>query len=227
MQVCVRNLLCSVLKSTSLLLVFFKHVIFVPSGVDNEFLKFISFPTITGSQTEANTHHWSIQSPKNDFTLLTYNNLPPAYLLHAAAPPFGQSFFCLFVVRCFGCVFFVWVFFLGGGGGEGSVGSGFLFFKYQVVPGVNWEYTSNTDCISTEKKNKTLNTVCLAFQQISVISLALGFIINGYRILVDCTSKKPPHNAISFNDSSNQFDLKIFAFLHWVSQVSPKRHFHV
>lgn len=40
------------------------------------------------------------------------------------------------------------------------------FFKYQIVLEVNWEYTNNTDCISTKKKTKHLMLFVLHFSRL-------------------------------------------------------------
>lgn len=71
------------------------------------------------------------------------------------------------------------------------VGFGFFSFKYQVVLGVIWKYTGSTDCISTKKKTEHLTKTLLHFNGL-VSSLTLGFSISGYRVFVDCPSKKHP-----------------------------------
>lgn len=60
-----------------------------------------------------------------------------------------------------------------------------------VVLGVNWKYTGSADCISTRKKTEHLTNTVLHFSGL-VSSLTLGFSISGYRVFVDCPSKKHP-----------------------------------
>lgn len=67
-----------------------------------------------------------------------------------------------------------------------ACGCWFWFFYIKL----SWD-TGSADCISSKKKTEHLTNIVFHFSGL-VSSLTLGFSISGYRVFVNCPSKKHP-----------------------------------